>query len=86
MGKHPQKLAGKPVLPLNPGAWQPIGGARSAGKGLNLCPQPLLQQPWSMGKLCRRRRMLQVVWEAGQAPCCPSLEAAKWVSGPGMLQ
>lgn len=30
--------------------------------------------------------MLKEVWEAGQAPCRPSSEAAEKVSGPGMLQ
>lgn len=59
------------MLPLNPGAWQPIGGARSAGKGLNLWPQSLCQWPWSMGKLCRRSRTPKVAWEAGQAASLP---------------
>lgn len=30
--------------------------------------------------------MRKVVREVGKAPCCPGLEAAGRVSGPGMLQ
>lgn len=53
MGEYPQKLAGNPVLLLNPGARQPIGGAQSVGKGLNLCPNPSASGPGPQGSSAR---------------------------------